>query len=202
MVGISSSHETLAEAFPGRMHPTIHYFGLAEGVDPGTAAVNLESAFLENGMNAEAIEQVVDDMVAANMTFNRLIQGFMGLGLIVGVAALGVISARAVVERRQQIGVMRALGFRRQMVQLAFLLESSFIAATAIIVGTALGLVLAWNIVDDQRRLPSWENLTLHVPWVNLFIIFAVVYVVALAATLAPAVRASRISPAEALRYQ
>jgi putative ABC transport system permease protein len=141
-------------------------------------------------------------MVAANMTFNRLIQGFMGLGLVVGVAALGVISARAVVERRQQIGVMRALGFRRRMVQTAFLLESSFIAATAIVVGTALGLILAWNIIDDQRRMPSWENLSLHVPWINLLVVFAIVYVVALAATLAPAIRASRISPAEALRYQ
>ena len=60
----------------------------------------------------------------------------MGLGLIVGVAALGVISARAVVERRQQIGVLRAIGFRRGMVQLSFLLESSFIALTAIVVGT------------------------------------------------------------------
>ena len=202
MVGISSSEETLAAAFPGRMRPTIHYFGLAEGVDPETIAVNLESAFLENGMNAESIQQVVDDMVAANMMFNRLIQGFMGLGLLVGVAALGVISARAVVERRQQIGVMRALGFRRRMVQLAFLLESSFIAGTAIVVGTALGLILAWNIIDDQRRLPSWENLSLHVPWLNLLIVFAVVYVVALAATLAPALRASRVHPAEALRYQ
>lgn len=202
MVGISASQQALATAFPGRMRPTIHYFKLAEGVDPETAAVNLEAAFLENGMNAESIQQVVDDMVAANMTFNRLIQGFMGLGLLVGVAALGVISARAVVERRQQIGVMRALGFRRRMVQLAFLLESSFIAATAIIVGTVLGLILAWNIIDDQRRLPSWENLTLYVPWVNLLIVFAIVYVVALAATLAPAIRASRISPAEALRYQ
>ena len=85
------------------------------------------------------------------MTFNRLIQGFMGLGLLVGVAALGVISARAVVERRQQIGVMRAIGFRRQMVQAAFLLESSFVALTSIVVGTVLGLMLAWNIVDDQR---------------------------------------------------
>ena len=54
----------------------------------------------------------------------------MGLGLIVGVAALGVISARAVVERRQQIGVLRAIGFRRRMVQAAFLLESSFVALT------------------------------------------------------------------------
>ena len=43
----------------------------------------------------------------------------MGLGLVVGVAALGVISARSVVERRQQIGVLRAIGFRRRMVQAA-----------------------------------------------------------------------------------
>ena len=145
---------------------------------------------------------VVDDAVAASLTFNRLIQGFMGLGLVVGVAALGVISARAVVERRQQIGVMRAIGFRRRMVQAAFLLESSFVALTAILVGTALGLLLAWNIIRDTRSQPSWENLELVVPWLNLGVIFLVVYAVALAATLAPAVRASKIRPAEALRYQ
>jgi lipoprotein-releasing system permease protein len=97
---------------------------------------------------------------------------------------------------------MRAIGFRRQMVQAAFLLESSFVALTAIIVGTALGLLLSWNIIDDQRQQPSWENLEIHVPWLNLFVIFLVVYAVALLATLAPAVRASQIRPAEALRYQ
>ena len=126
----------------------------------------------------------------------------MALGLIVGVAALGVISARAVVERRQQIGVLRAIGFRRGMVQSALLLESSFIALTAIVVGTALGLLLAANIVRDQQRQPSWHDLTLHVPWLNLAIIFAAVYAVALIATLAPARRASRVRPAEALRYE
>ena len=39
-------------------------------------------------------------------------------------------------------------------------------------------------------------------PWLNLLVIFAVVYAVAIVATLAPALRASRIRPAEALRYQ
>jgi putative ABC transport system permease protein len=126
----------------------------------------------------------------------------MGLGLIVGVAALGVISARAVVERRQQIGVLRAIGFRRGMVQAVFVIESSFIALTSIVVGTLLGLVLAENIVRDTKTQPSWENMTLVVPWGTFGIIFLVVYVVAVAATLAPAVRASRIRPAEALRYQ
>ena len=64
----------------------------------------------------------------------------MVLGLVVGVAALGVISARAVVERRQQIGVLRAIGFRQGMVQAVFLIESSFIALTSIVAGTILGL--------------------------------------------------------------
>jgi putative ABC transport system permease protein len=70
------------------------------------------------------------------------------------------------------------------------------------VVGTLLGLVLAENIVRDTQKQPSWENLTLVVPWGNFALIFLIVYVVALAATLAPAVRASRILPAEALRYQ
>jgi putative ABC transport system permease protein len=202
MVGISTSQETLAAAFPGRVQPTIHYFDLTPGVDPAEAAGGLEAAFVARGLEAESIQQVVDDVTAANLTFNKLIQGFLGLGLLVGVAALGVISARAVVERRQQIGVMRAIGFRGRMVQAAFLLESTFVALTAIFVGTVLGLLLAWNIVRDQRAQPSWENLELVVPWVNLGVIFLVVYAVAIAATLAPAIRASRIRPAEALRYQ
>jgi putative ABC transport system permease protein len=202
MSGISSSQSTLAAAFPGRAEPTIHYFSVAPGIDPGAAAQRLESAFITNGLEAESIQKVVQDSVAANKTFNRLIQGFMALGLVVGVAALGVISARAVVERRQQIGVMRAIGFRRTMIQTVFLLESSFVALTAIVVGTGLGLLLGWNIIEDSRKTPSWANLEMVVPWGDLVLIFVLVYAVALLATLAPAIRASRIAPAEALRYE
>jgi putative ABC transport system permease protein len=202
MSGISASQSTLAAAFPGRAAPTIHYFTVAPGVDAGAAADRLEGAFLSNGLEAESIQKVVHDSIAANRTFNRLIQGFMALGLVVGVAALGVISARAVVERRQQIGVMRAIGFRRTMIQTVFLLESSFVALTSIVVGTALGLLLGWNIVHDSRKTPSWANLEMVVPWGDLVLIFVAVYAVALLATLAPAIRASRIAPAEALRYE
>jgi putative ABC transport system permease protein len=202
MIGISTSQATLDVAFPGRTIPTIHYFETAPGVDADAAASELESAFLANGMEADSIHHVVEEATATSLTFNRLIQGFMALGLVVGIAALGVISARAVVERRQQIGVLRAIGFRRRMVEATFLLESSFVALTAIVVGTTLGLLLAWNIIVDSRSQPSWGNIELVVPWLNLFVIFAVVYGVALAATLAPALRASRIRPAEALRYE
>ena len=201
MRGIWTSQATLG-VFGGRALPTTHLFALAPGVDSAATATRLESAFLANGMQADSVRKLLDDTVAANRTFNRLIMGFMGLGLIVGVAALGVITARAVVERRQQIGVLRAIGFRKRMVQLSFLLESSFIALTSIFVGTGLGLAVAYSVVSDSRRTPSWENMAFVVPWGTLGVIFLAVYLVALATTFVPALRASRIYPAEALRYQ
>jgi putative ABC transport system permease protein len=59
----------------------------------------------------------------------RIFQVFMGLGLLVSIAALGVIAFRSVVERRQQIGMLRAVGCHRGTVATSFLLESSFIAS-------------------------------------------------------------------------
>ena len=202
MAGIWTSQRTLARVFADRVLPTTHLFALQKGVDPGATATKLESAFLANGMQADSLAKLLSDAVGASLTFDRLIMGFMGLGLIVGVAALGVITARAVVERRQQIGVLRAIGFRRGMVQLSFIIESSFIALTSIVVGTGLGLVVAYNVIGDSRRTPSWEHMAFTVPWLTLGVIFLAVYAVALLTTLAPAVRASRIYPAEALRYQ
>jgi len=202
MAGIWTSQATLAPVFGDRVLPTTQLFALQRGVDPAATAKKLESAFLAHGMQADSLKKLLDEAVSANLTFDRLIEGFMGLGLIVGVAALGVITARAVVERRQQIGVLRAIGFRKRMVQLSFLLESSFIALTSIVVGSGLGLAVAFNVINDSRRTPSWENMSFVVPWGTLGIIFLAVYLVALLTTFIPALRASRIYSAEALRYQ
>jgi len=202
MTGIWTSQKTLSGTFGDRVLPTTHLFALTPGVDPKATAKKLESAFLANGMQADSLKKLLADTVAASLTFDRLIMGFMGLGLIVGVAALGVISARSVVERRQQIGVLRAIGFRRRMVQASFLLESSFVALTSIFVGTALGLVVAHNVIGDSQRQGTFDNLSFHVPWLTLGVIFLAVYAVAMATTFAPARRASRVYPAEALRYQ
>jgi putative ABC transport system permease protein len=202
MAGIYTSQAALTAAFEQRVRPTTYLIGLRRGADPVETAKQLESAFLANGMQADAFTTLLHDAVSASLTFDRLIEAFMALGLLVGVTALGVVSARAVVERRQHIGVLRALGFRRRMVQLSFLVESSFIALTAIVVGTGLGLAVAFNVVDEYARQPSMENLGLDVPWVTLAVVFVLVYAVAMATTLVPARRASRVQPAEALRYQ
>jgi putative ABC transport system permease protein len=136
------------------------------------------------------------------MTFVRLIQGFMGLGLLVGVAALGVVSARAVVERRQQLGMLRAIGFQPAMIRRTLLIETSFVALSAIVVGAGLGLITAYNVISDSARQTNYANVHFFVPWLPLIGVFVAVYAAALATTLAPAIRASRVYPAEALRYQ
>jgi putative ABC transport system permease protein len=202
MAGLYTAQSALTSTFGDRVRPTTYLIALRRGVDPVATARHLEAAYLRNGMQADAFSKLLHDAVSASLTFDRLIEAFMALGLLVGVTALGVISARAVVERRQQIGVLRAIGFRRRMVQLAFLLEASFIALTAIAVGTGLGLAVAFNVVSDYARQPSLENLSLDVPWPTLAAVFLVVYAVAMATTFAPARRASRVFPAQALRYQ
>jgi putative ABC transport system permease protein len=202
MAGISTSQRTLATTFGDRVKPTVYLFSLRPGVDADTTAHALESAFLANGMQADSLSSLLAEAVAGSLTFDRLIMGFMGLGLIVGVTALGVITARSVVERRQQIGVLRAVGYRRRMVQISFLMESSFIAVTSIVLGTVLGLAVSFNVIHDSQQQPSWTNLSFDPPWLTMGVIFLVVYAVAMGTTYLPAVRAAKVYPAEALRYQ
>jgi putative ABC transport system permease protein len=199
--GISTSRRTLA-SFGDRARPTIFYFRLAPGVDAQRFASHLESAFLANGLQADSYKKLVHDAVAASITIDRLVLGFMGLGLVVGVAALGVIAARSVVERRQQIGVMRAVGFQASAVRLEFLLESGLLALSSIVVGAALGLVTAYNVISDASQQANYGHVPFLVPWAGLGVIFTVVLVVALCTTYLPARRASKVFPAEALRYQ
>lgn len=205
MTGIWTSQATLTPVFGNRVLPTTYYFKLNPGVNPTTTAKTLQNAFMANGLQADSMQKLLNEQIGGSVVMDHLIEGFLALGLVIGVAALGVVTARAVVERRQQIGVLRAIGFQRRTVQASLLLESSFIALTAIIVGAALGLVVAHNIISSSAATyaaGSGITLSLAVPWLTLGVIFLSVYLVALATTLIPARYAARVYPAEALRYQ
>ena len=199
---IITSKAVLDDAAPFPVPITTYRFRLADGVDASKMAKSLEAAFLEHGMNAEVGKEELDKESEAGRMFGRLFIGFMALGLLVGVAALGVISTRAVVERRQQIGVLRAIGYRRGMIQLSFLLESSFISLLGILIGATLGIVLGWQAFNDIKDEEGIETMRFVVPWVQIAVILGFTYVFSLLATFLPARQAARIYPAEALRYE
>jgi len=160
----------------------------------------LETVFIEHGMTAVSIEDEIEDMQRESNAFNQLFQGFMGLGLLVGVAALGVIAFRAVVERRQSIGMMRAIGYKGKMIQLQFLMESAIVAVIGSLLGVGLGTLIAWNIFKEiSKETPS---LTFSVPFTNVIVIILIAMIFSLINTIIPARQASKISPAESLRYE
>jgi len=177
-----------------------YFFRVKPGQDPQALRRALGTAFINNGLEPVVISDEIHKQQAVSGGLIGLLQGFMALGLLVGVAALGVISTRAVVERRQQIGVLRAIGYQRGMVGMSFLLESSFVALLGIVIGVALGLVLSYNFVQYFAR--NTPGVQWNVPWLTIGGIVLLAYVVSLLTTIAPARSAASIYPAEALRYE
>jgi len=161
-------------------------------------ATKLEKEFSQNGMDSAVLAEEIEDYMELNGMFFDLMMVFMGLGLIVGIAALGVITTRSVVERRQQIGVLRALGFQRGMVQFSFLLESSFISLLGITIGIVLGLALSIQLIPDT----GIEGIELVIPWARIVLITGLAYGASLLTTFLPARQASRVYPAEAIRFE
>src|SRR5215211_7276733 len=197
---IVTSQSTL-EGLAGRsVPPQTYYFDLGGRVDAAATAKTLEKDFAQNGLQTQVTAQIIRDNDATRRIVFLLLRGFMGLGLVVGIAALGVIAARSVVERRQQIGMMRALGFQRGQVRLVFLIESSFIALLGIGVGVALGLGFSGTLIDNiSQGFPGMEY---RVPWGALLLVVTVGYAASLLTTYLPARQASKVYPAEALRYE
>jgi putative ABC transport system permease protein len=176
------------------------YFALREKDDSSNYAQKLEKIFLANGMNAVSLIDQLEEERATSNAFNKLFQGFSGLGLVVGVAAIGVLSVRAVVERRQSIGVLRAIGFRSSMIRTQFLIESSFITLLGIFVGICLGILQSWLIFLEISK--ELEGAKFSVPVGEVGVLIVITIIASILASVIPANEASKTYPAEALRYE
>ena len=86
------------------------------------------------------------------------------------------------------------------MVLTSFLIESSFIALLGILLGVGLGSLLSYNLVESIGE--DIPGLSFTVPWMQIGIIVAIAYAFSLLTTFLPSRQASRIYPAEALRYE
>ena len=198
LYGLYTNEATLAETFPD-LPGTVWTVKIGKGVDAERLTDQIESALLRYGAQTSAIREALEEQQSFFTGFFYLVQGFMGLGLVVGVAAIGVISFRSVVERRQQIGVLRAIGFQKSLVSLSFMIESAFVVGVGAISGLVLGLALAYNLLNSDD-VTSGERFV--IPWPLVLSIFFGTIAVALLMTWIPSRQAAAIAPAEALRYE
>jgi len=186
--------------FPAGTTVTSVYLALAEPDIAGDVAKRIEKQMLTQGVQATSIRDQLEESQRQSTGVLYIIQGFMGLGLVVGVAAIGVIAFRSVVERRQEIGVMRAIGFQRRTVELSFMLETGFVVVLGLASGMTMGILLARNLFRSGEV--GEVDVAFLVPWPLLAVVFVATITVSLAMTWIPARQAGRIAPAEALRYE
>jgi putative ABC transport system permease protein len=128
-----------------------------------------------------------------------ILYGLLGLAILI--AILGIVNtlALSVVERRREIGMLRAVGMQRAQVRRAIYVESALIA----MFGAALGLVIGLTFgALFTRTLRASGLKTLDIPWGQAIAFFVVAGVVGVLAALWPGVRAARTSPLAAIAEQ
>lgn len=173
-----------------------HLVAVRDGEDSLEVAQAIESTLL---IEADDLAGEQERNSRLTNSFLLAFQAFIGIGLAAGLAALGVIAVRAVVERRGQIGVLRSLGFRSRMVGVGMLIEMGFIAFLGVALGTALALALAWRLFAENTFGP---DISLYIPVGTIVIFMVGAMAASLVLTYLPARQAARTTIAEALRYE
>ncbi len=179
-----------------------YYFKVAPGQDKRAISLALGSAFLDNGLETTVLEDAIWQIRGPRILLSDVLLGVVGMTLLLGVAALAITGTRAVIERRQQIGMLRALGCKRSLVQGSFLLESFLVGAVGSILGIILGVLLARNVFAANFFEQYQTGLTFTIPWDQLGIIVGVALLASFLGAILPSWQAGKIAPAEALRYQ
>ncbi len=191
--------KTFLHSFTSDATPSRYYVGVAPDVDATTFAARLEGRLLDYGVQADSFPDHIAQQMSQQNGFLSLMQGYLGLGLIIGVAGLGVVMVRAVRERRRQIGMLRAMGFPSRMVRQMFLTEASFLAVQGIVLGTGLALITSYSLLTHSSTFGG-QGIGFQIPVVNIIVVSAIALVASLAASAFPATQAAKIRPAVALR--
>jgi putative ABC transport system permease protein len=138
----------------------------------------------------------------------KILLAFIGT-LTLGIGGVGLMNIMlvSVTQRTREIGVEKALGARRRHIFLQFLAE----ALTITFMGGLLGIILAYVVSFSVGRLTLYSAMAKHAEGgdirlminpVTLFVAVVILAAVGLVSGMVPAIRASRLDPIEALRYE
>jgi lipoprotein-releasing system permease protein len=164
----------------------------------------------------------ISDWTRSHANFFRAVQieknmMFIILSLIVAVAAFNIVSTlvMAVTDKQADIAILRTLGASPRSVMAVFMVQGALIGFVGLGLGVLGGVTLALNVdvvVPFIERVLGTQlfskevyyisSLPSELQWTDVITITGVSFVLSLVATIYPSWRASRVNPAEALRYE
>ena len=183
------------ELFEATGSPTTIYVRAADEAIADVRAVLPATA---NPANPEEVEvsrpsDAIEAEAAAASTFTALFLGLGAVALLVGGLGIANVMLMAVLERRSEIGLRRALGATRGHIVGQFLTEALLLAGAGGLIGVTLGSLVTVGYANSQGWLVA-------LPWAGIAGGVGLAIVIGAAAGLYPAIRAARTAPTDALR--
>jgi putative ABC transport system permease protein len=192
--GIWMGGDIVEEQFGG-VHTRI-YVSTSPGVDASVLEESLSSDLAKDGVHSSVIEEEVLVILGLVFAILSIFQAYLALGLIVGIAGIGVVTFRSVSERAGEIGMLRALGWRRRSVMFSMLTEISWVSVLGMLNGAAVALAFHLAL---HGAIWEEQGVELILPWGTLISMLIGGWILVILATIIPVRRAMSITPAQAL---
>ncbi len=183
---ISESH--FLQHFPGQSG---YRAFLIETQHPVELTALLENRLKDIGLDATPTAQKLAHFQAVENTYLSTFQTLGGLGLLLGTLGLGIVLLRNVIERRGELAVLRAFGFRRAALSRMLLAENGFLMLVGLVIGSLAALIAVAPHVIAYGALVPWASLglTLGIIYATGLIASAIAVSFALRAPLLPALK-------------
>ena len=170
----------------------------------------VEAAELREMLGRGRVVKTYEDMnrnLFAALRLEKFVMSLI-LSIIILVATFNIASNLLMmsVEKLRDIGILRSMGANPAVIRGIFLWEGNMIALTGILLGIVLGAGISWFVgTYPVIELPSDIYYITKVPvdlrFSDIFLTAAISYLLCMASTVYPAIRASRVSPMDAIRY-
>ena len=173
------------------------WIDVSNDVNIAAVSSNLQLELGTDGANVLVIDELFNQISLILVSLLGLLRVFLALGLFIGVTGLAVVTARSINERNQQIGVMRAIGMKRNQIVTSILLEVGWISGLGIINGLIAGIVFYRLLFNTYIRDFGTPFI---IPWFEFFLIILFSIFMTLISVLVPVRKSASISPASAMR--
>ncbi|UJP08961.1 ABC transporter permease [Microbacterium sp. KUDC0406] len=182
---------------------------MAIGVVMGVTLVTMFAVALESAkvlMMRQSEGEFVEGFFAPMDAFANIMMLLVAVAAVIAAVGLVNLLTIGVVQRKRELGLLRAIGLTGRQVRRMVLLEAAHITIAATLLGLVLGVIYGWiaaqSLLGSVPVLPDFEPAGFvwpAVPWVPIAIIAASTAVLTLIAAVAPTRLATRVQPVEAL---
>lgn len=172
---------------------------LADGVEPVVVSNALAESLAEVGPGVHIISAAEQRALMQQLidTVLLVVLGLLAVAVVIAIVGIGNTLGLSVHERRQESGLLRAMGLTRGQLRASLGWEAVLLAAVAVLLGLALGV--AYGFAGVSALVGADAEVVPSLPWARLALIAATALLAGWLASVLPSIRAAKVPPAAAL---